>query len=107
MAGPGADDEARRLTGGDPAEGRELVEAYGCGACHTMSGVPGARGLVGPPLDGLRQRVYLAGVVPNSPQNLVRWIVDPKRIDSLTAMPELGVAESQARDMAAFLYTLR
>jgi mono/diheme cytochrome c family protein len=105
--GPDRIAEAKQLTGGDPERGRALTREYGCGACHTIDGVPGARALVGPPLNGLRERVYIAGVVPNSPQALVRWIVDPKRIDSLTAMPKLGLSEDQARDVAAFLYTLR
>lgn len=99
--------EARRLTGGDPARGPALMRAYGCGQCHTIPGVPGANGLVGPPLAGVANRVYIAGVVTNTPDNIVRWIMNPKAIDPLTAMPFLGVRDDQARHMAAYLYTLR
>lgn len=99
--------EARMLTGGDPARGRALLRPYGCARCHTIPGVPGADGLVGPPLGGIASRMYVGGVVTNSPQNMIRWIVDPKAIDPMTAMPTVGVSEEQARDIAAYLYTLR
>lgn len=95
------------MVGGNPSRGPELIRSYGCGTCHTISGVIGANGLVGPPLSGLAQRAYIAGVLPNAPDNLVRWIEDPKKVDSLTAMPVLGVTPADARDIAAYLYTLR
>ena len=97
--------EAAQLTGGDPEQGRTAVRRYGCGTCHEAGGVPGADGLVGPPLDGLGARAYVAGVLTNTPQNLVRWIESPREIDPLTAMPDLGVTPDDARDIAAFLYT--
>ena len=98
---------ARRLTGGEPGRGPALMRTYGCAQCHTIPGVPGANGLVGPPLAGVAGRVYLAGVVTNTPDNMVRWIMDPKAIDAKTAMPNTGVTEEQARHIAAYLYTLR
>lgn len=100
-------EEARRLTGGDPELGRALVDRVGCPACHTMDGVTGGRGLVGPRLDGLRERAYIAGVLPNEPENLVRWLRDPKVVDAHTTMPDLGLTEAEARHVASFLYTLR
>jgi len=96
--------EAAALTGGDPRVGRVLIRDYGCGSCHTVPGVAGADARVGPPLTGLSQRMYIAGVLPNEPNNLVRWIVDPPAVDSLTAMPRVGVSEQEARDIAAYLY---
>ena len=101
------DRDARRLTGGDPRQGRELLDRYGCDACHTIPGVRGARGLVGPPLAGIADRVYIAGVMENTPSNMVRWIKDPPAVDSMTAMPNVGVSETEARHIAAYLYTLR
>ena len=98
---------AATLTGGNPRVGKSAVEQIGCGGCHTIHGVRGAEGKVGPPLDGIASRMYIAGVLPNTPDNMARWIVDPKAVDSLTAMPKLGVTPAQARDIAAFLYTLR
>ena len=102
-----SDQAAMALTGGNAERGRQTIASYGCGTCHTIGGVPGANANVGPPLAGLGQRAYVAGVVPNTPDNLVRWIRHPQEVDSLTAMPDLGVKESEARDIAAYLYTLR
>lgn len=100
--------EAAFLTGGgSAARGRAAIQAYGCGACHTIAGVPGATAAVGPPLDRIAERAYVGGVITNTPDNLVRWIRDPKAIDSLTAMPDLGVTEAEARDIAAYLYAQR
>jgi cytochrome c1 len=98
---------AAELTGGDPMQGRAKIKYYGCGACHTIPGVPGADTLVGPELTHFANRVYVAGVLPNSPQNLVRWIRNPKQVDRLTAMPDLNVSEADARDIAGYLYTLK
>lgn len=87
--------------------GRLLLRQFGCGSCHRISGVADAQGNVGPPLDGVARRVYLAGVLPNSPANMQLWIRMPKAFDPQTAMPELGVSESHASDMVAYLQTLR
>jgi len=80
---------------------------YGCGACHVIPGVTGATGMVGPPLDGWSRRVYIAGNLANTPENLVRWIRYPQAVEPGTAMPDLGVNEADARDIAAYLYSLR
>lgn len=101
------DEAITHMVGGNPDRGPLLIRAYGCGTCHTIAGVSGANGLVGPPLTGIAQRSYIAGVLPNAPENLVRWIENPKAVDSLTAMPVLGVSPADARDIAAYLYTLR
>ena len=95
-----------QVVGGDPARGHAALALYGCGSCHIIPGVPGAQGTVGPPLADFALRAYLAGVVPNWPGYLVRWIMDPPAISPQTAMPNVGVAEQEARDMAAYLYTL-
>jgi cytochrome c2 len=99
--------EAATMTGGDPARGPDLMRKYGCQSCHTIPGVVGADGLVGPPLAGIARRSYIGGVLPNAPDNMLRWIQDPKKVDSLTAMPNVGVTPSDARHIAAYLYTLR
>ena len=92
---------------GDPARGRTLLRNYGCRTCHTIPGVVGAHGLVGPSLAGVASRSYKAGVLTNTPDNLLRWIQNPRAVDSLTAMPNVGVTPSDARHIAAYLYTLR
>jgi cytochrome c2 len=103
----GAAASAEQMTGGDAERGRELIRAYGCGTCHDVPGVTGADGLVGPPLGGIASRSYIGGVLPNAPENLIHWIQDPKSVDSLTAMPNVGVTPADARHIAAYLYTLR
>jgi cytochrome c1 len=92
---------------GNSRNGRDLVQAYGCGSCHIVPGVRGARGLVGPPLIYFGERTMIAGELPNTEDNLVRWIEHPRQIEPKTAMPELGVTDRDAHDIAAYLYTLR
>jgi len=93
--------------GGDPANGKALLQSYGCGSCHVIPGIRTARGLVGPPLLYFSRRTMIAGELPNSPDNLARWIENPQSIEPATAMPNLGVSSDKARDMAAYLYTLQ
>lgn len=91
---------------GDPERGRALLRSYGCGTCHVVPGVRGANGRVGPPLERIARRAYLGGVLPNSPENMVRWIRAPQAVDPLTAMPDMGIGETAATDITAYLYRL-
>ena len=100
-------EEAMTLTGGDPDRGMSAIGRYGCGSCHEIPGISAARGTVGPPLERIAARSYLAGQLPNSPANMMRWIQHPQHVQRGTAMPEMGVTETDARDITAFLYTLR
>ena len=93
--------------GGDPENGKLLLRQFGCGTCHEIPGVAAAKGRVGPPLEGLAGRVYLGGVLPNTPENMAAFIREPQRFAPRTAMPDLGVTEPHARDMVAYLSTLR
>jgi cytochrome c len=95
------------VVGGDAERGRASLDGFGCGACHVIPGVRGARGMVGPPLNQFALRAYIAGQLPNQPDNLIRWLEDPPAVEPGTAMPNLGVGPATARDMAAYLYTLR
>jgi len=100
--------QAAQLTnGGNARSGRIEIRKYGCNACHEIDGVPGARGLIGPPLDAIGRRYFIAGELPNNPQNLMQWIQHPKQVEPHTAMPEMGVTEQDSRDIAAYLYTLQ
>ncbi|TVT19894.1 c-type cytochrome, partial [Amycolatopsis rhizosphaerae] len=92
---------------GSPARGAQLIRQYGCGSCHTVPGVSGATGLVGPPLTRFGARSYIAGELPNNGDNLQRWIRDPRGVEPGTAMPNLGVSPLDARDIAAYLFTLK
>ena len=92
---------------GDPAKGGDLILAVGCGSCHVVPGIVDANGLVGPPLDHMGRRQYVAGVLRNTPENLVHWIQHPQQVVPGNAMPEMGISEEEARQMAAYLYTLQ
>lgn len=94
-------------TGGSAALGKTTIVAYGCGKCHTIPGIHGANGVVGPPLAAVSRRTYIAGNFPNTPENLVHWVMNPQKMKPKTAMPALGLSEPQARDVTAYLYTLR
>jgi cytochrome c2 len=98
---------AAEMTGGNSARGETAIRSYGCQSCHTIPGIRGTRALVGPPLAGIASRSYIAGVMSNTPTHMIEWLRDPPKIDSLTAMPNMNVTERDARDIAAYLYTLR
>lgn len=93
------------VTGGDPARGMSAISRYGCGSCHTIAGLSSAHGLVGPPLIGIRNRMYIAGMLPNTPANIGQWIYDPKSINPKTLMPKIGLSRRDATDIAAYLYS--
>lgn len=94
------------IPGADPAHGRQLIAENGCGSCHTIPGVANARGSVGPNLTDFADRAYVAGILPNRPGDLTSWLMQPTVHAPDTAMPDLGLTEDQARDMASYLHTL-
>jgi cytochrome c len=93
------------MTGGDPSAGPRLMRKFGCAGCHSINGVSGANGNVGPRLDDLRGRVFISGGLANTPDNLIRWITNPQSVAPHTAMPSTGISEAEARNIAAFLYS--
>lgn len=95
------------VPGGDVEAGRQSIQAWGCGSCHTIPGIPGAYGKVGPRLDQMAEQTYIAGMLPNNPDNLMHWIMNPQEIQPGNAMPNTGVGAETARHMAAYLYSIR
>lgn len=95
-----------QATTGDAILGERFLYAYNCGGCHVIPGIAEARGTVGPPLTGVGTRIYIAGLLPNTPDNLVRWITEPQQVQPGSAMPKMGVTRQEAVDIAAYLYTL-
>ena len=93
------------MPGADPARGLAVIERVGCGACHTIPGV-GGRGRVGPPLDAMGERRYIAGELTNTPDHMIEWLMDPQAVRPGSGMPDLGVTEQDARDLAAYLLQL-
>lgn len=96
------------LTGEERAaaqRGRDAIAARNCAACHTIPGIEDADGVVGPPLTSYSQRPYVAGntTMPNTHENLVRWLMDPPSIEPDTDMPDLGLKREEASDIATYL----
>lgn len=96
---------SRRFPNAD--RGRLAMYGYACIACHRVPGLVGPQADVGPPLAGMGSRRYIAGVLSNNSDNMVRWLRDPTQVDPLTAMPDLNVTEQDANDIAAYLETLK
>ena len=92
---------------GSPQNGRQLIQDFGCGSCHTIPGINNADAMVGPPLNSWSRRIYIAGLLHNTPPNLATWIQHPQQIVPGNAMPDMGITHRQAQDIAAYLYTLR
>ena len=91
----------------DPARGRIAIQQYACGTCHVIPGIVGAQAPVGPPLTGIATRSLIAGLVPNTADNMIRWLQAPQALYPDGAMPNLGVTARDARDIAAYLATLK
>jgi cytochrome c2 len=98
---------AKRIVGGDADRGRAIIAASGCTACHVVPGIRVPPSHVGPSLAGFARRGYIGGVLPNGPDNLLRWLRDPPAVAPATAMPDAGLDDRQLRDVAAYLVKLR
>jgi mono/diheme cytochrome c family protein len=103
--------ESRRLDqaamGGDASRGKVAIQQYACGTCHVIPGITGADKPVGPPLEGFARRGFIAGILPSTPENLEKFLRDPQEVSPESAMPDLGVSARDARDISAYLLTLR
>ena len=102
---PRASEDA--LEPADAARGRLTLTQYGCHGCHRIDGIAGPDSHVGPPLHDFARRLTLPGARPHTQAQLVAWLRHPRALDPHTAMPDLGVSERDARDIAAYLETLR
>jgi cytochrome c2 len=100
-------ESATRETAGDPGRGRAAIRRVGCSSCHTIPGVPGADGLVGPPLTHIASRTYIAGNLTNTPEHLRTFIARPHGSGPRIAMPDMGISDPDLADITAYLYTLR
>lgn len=108
LAGCGAQAEPPRDfdAGGDANRGRQAIVEYGCNSCHTVPGITRADATVGPPLTAWAEHSTIAGQFPNQPQILVAWIQNPQGMKPGTIMPNTGITEEDARNVAQYLYTL-
>jgi mono/diheme cytochrome c family protein len=92
---------------GDAGRGKVALMQYACTTCHRIPGIVGPHAPVGPPLDRIGSRHYIAGTLWNTPENMVLWLRAPQTVNPRSAMPDLGVSAQDAADIAAYLYTLR
>lgn len=99
--------QTQQMPGGDPQQGRQAIQDYGCHSCHTIPGIPRANATVGPPLIDWANRHYIAGRLPNTPENLILFVQFPQSVSPGIAMPDMGVTDQDARDIGAYLYTLQ
>ncbi|MBU4138278.1 MAG: c-type cytochrome [Alphaproteobacteria bacterium] len=96
----------RTIAGSDPARGRAVMERVGCAACHDIPGIDWPRGRAGPSLEGFGSSPMIGGRHPNQPDVLVAWVIDAPSLSPATGMPPMPITEAEARDVAAWLYTL-
>lgn len=94
-----------QVAGGDPERGKAAIERYGCTSCHLIPGLDAPMGRVGPPLADFAERRYIAGDEPNTLRVMLRWLQDPQDVEPGTLMPDVGVTPTDARDIAAYLYS--
>lgn len=96
--------QAEATTAGHVADAPAAIAFYGCGGCHVIPGIQGANGKVGPDLTKFGERAFLAGSLPNDPAKMIQWLEHPQSLRPGSGMPEMGVTEKDARNIAAYLY---
>ena len=98
--------QPRDITGADAAAGLAVIERLGCAACHQIPGVDWPQGTVGGSLNGFADRSMIAGQFPNQPDTLANWVRNAPSMSATTGMPAMPMTSAEARDVAAYLYTL-
>lgn len=99
-------DPPRSIMGADAERGLAVMHRVGCAACHVIPGVRWPQGLAGPSLKGFADSPMIGGRFPNRPDILVDWLIDAPSMSPETAMPAMPLTQAEARDVAAYLYTL-
>ena len=84
--------------------GAAALQKYGCGACHRIPGIASADGVVGPPLVDMARRVYIGRGLPNSRENMIRWLRAPQELAPRSAMPDMQMTPADAQAIVAYLY---
>lgn len=98
---------AMALTGGEPRAGLVAIERHGCGACHEIPGLPLTQGRVGPSLDKVAVRAFIGARLANTPKAMIAFVAEPEHVQPQGGMPTMPLTPTEARDIAAYLYTLR
>ncbi len=87
--------------------GKALFVSKGCVACHTVQGFSEAVGELGPELTHQAENPQIAGILPNTRENLKKWLKDPPAVKPETIMPNQNLTDSEINALVAFLETLR
>ncbi len=107
MACDGPPDRTPTLGDAVPADGRRLVVDKGCVACHAFPDVPWPRGALGPSLEHFGRQGLIAGRLPNQPGILMQFVRNAPALVPGTAMPAISMTDQEARDVTAYLLTLK
>lgn len=86
--------------------GHAVIARVGCASCHTVPGIRWPKGRVGPSLDGFTASNLISGRLPNRPDVLAAYVANAPAVLPGTTMPAMPINEREARDVAAYLYTL-
>lgn len=86
--------------------GRAIIARVGCTSCHTVPGIRWPQGQVGPALHGFAASNLISGKLPNRPDILAAYVANAPVVLPGTTMPAMPISEREARDVAAYLYTL-
>ncbi|HEY0243909.1 MAG TPA: c-type cytochrome [Gemmatimonadaceae bacterium] len=92
---------------GDADAGKKLIDQYSCISCHKIPGFEGPQGSMGPSLEAFASRKAIAGGIPNEPKTVTAYLQNPQAVDPQNRMPPLGITEPEARDITAYLLTLK
>lgn len=103
----GPPDRTPTLGDANAAKGRQLVADKGCVACHTFPDVKWPRGGLGPSLWDFGRQGLIAGRLPNQPGVLMQFVRNAPALVPGTAMPAISMTDEEARDVTAYLFTLK
>ncbi|MGN6496189.1 MAG: c-type cytochrome [Tsuneonella sp.] len=95
--------------GGGQGDGTALAKAViasHCAMCHVVPGVREGRGRVGPSLAGIGERQVLAGKLPNTRANMLRWITNAQSVAPGSVMPDIPLSPREAGAVADYLAAL-
>ena len=88
------------------AQGQQVFQQSACSACHTIAGT--SSGTAGPDLTHIASRQQLAaGTIPNTPDTLASWIVNPQAAKPGNRMPNESLSGPDVQALVAYLENLK
>ena len=107
LACDGPPDRTSTLGDANTTKGRQLVASKGCVACHAFPDVAWPRGGLGPSLENFGRQGLIAGRLPNQAGVLMQFVRNAPALVPGTAMPAISMTDQEARDVTAYLLTLK